>query len=89
MMLAYKSHVLCWINESFAISWSFFARQESSSEASEREENEEEFLERYAETARELQEEAKEEAENGQDEDGHEIELGMQLDHVNSLSFYT
>lgn len=33
-------------------------------------------MERYAKTARELQEEAVEEAENGQDEDGHEIELG-------------
>lgn len=34
-------------------------------------------MQRYAKTARELQEEAIEEAENGQDEDGHEIELGM------------
>lgn len=43
------------------------------------EETEEEFLERHAQTARELQEEAHQEAENGQDEDGHEIELGMYL----------
>nr|PNR26439.1 hypothetical protein PHYPA_031014 [Physcomitrium patens] len=43
----------------------------------EREENVEEYLERYAATARELQDEANEEAENGQDEDGHEIELGV------------
>ena len=40
-------------------------------------ETEDQFLERYAKTARELQEEAVEKAENGQDEDGHKIELGM------------
>ncbi len=50
---------------------------ESANSNDEHEETEEEFLERYAKTARELQEEAIEEAENGQDEDGHEIELGM------------
>jgi hypothetical protein len=49
---------------------------ESANSNDEHEETEEEFLERYAKTARELQEEAIEEAENGQDEDGHEIELG-------------
>lgn len=43
----------------------------------EREGTEEQFLERYAERSRELQDEIEEEAENGQDEDGHEIELGM------------
>jgi hypothetical protein len=53
--------------------------QELESEESETEhaETEDQFLERYAQTARELQEEAVEEAENGQDEDGHELELGM------------
>ncbi len=50
--------------------------EESEESEEEHEETEEEFLERYAKTARELQEEAVEEAENGQDEDGHEIELG-------------
>lgn len=52
--------------------------QELESEESETEhvETEDQFLERYAQTARELQEDAVEEAENGQDEDGHEIELG-------------
>lgn len=43
----------------------------------EREGTEEQFLERYAERSRELQDEIEEEAENGQDEDGHEIELGV------------
>ncbi|KAG0569597.1 hypothetical protein KC19_6G101400 [Ceratodon purpureus] len=41
------------------------------------EETEEEFLERYAQTARDLQAEACEEAEDGQDEDGHELALGV------------
>ncbi len=50
--------------------------EKSEESEEEHEETEEEFLERYAKTARELQEEAVEEAENGQDEDGHEIELG-------------
>jgi hypothetical protein len=45
--------------------------------SSEHEVAEEEFLERCVQTARELREEAKEDAEIGQDEDGHEIELGM------------
>lgn len=45
----------------------------------EHEETEDEFLERYAQTTRELQEEALQDAENGQDEDGHEIELGKQV----------
>lgn len=55
------------------------SEDELESEESETEhvETEDQFLERYAETARELQEEAVEEAENGQDEDGHEIELGV------------
>ncbi|KAJ7567515.1 hypothetical protein O6H91_02G151300 [Diphasiastrum complanatum] len=43
----------------------------------EREETEEEFLERYAQTARELEEEVAEGAEGGQEEDGHELELGV------------
>lgn len=51
--------------------------EKSEESEEEHEETEEEFLERYAKTARELQEEAVEEAENGQDEDGHEIELGV------------
>ncbi|KAG0600495.1 hypothetical protein M758_11G038800 [Ceratodon purpureus] len=53
--------------------------EELESEESETEhaETEDQFLERYAQTARQLQEEAVEEAENGQDEDGHEIELGV------------
>ena len=45
----------------------------------EHEETEDEFLERYAQTIRELKEEAVEDTENGQDEDGHEIELGKQV----------
>lgn len=55
--------------------------QDLESEESETEhvETEDQFLERYAQTARELQEEAVEEAENGQDEDGHKIELGMSV----------
>jgi TRAP-type C4-dicarboxylate transport system substrate-binding protein len=51
--------------------------EKSEESEEEHEETEGEFLERYAKTARELQEEAVEEAENGQDEDGHEIELGV------------
>lgn len=53
--------------------------EELESEESETEhgETEDQFLERYAQTARELQEEAVEEAEDGQDEDGHELELGV------------
>lgn len=52
---------------------------ESEESETEHPETEDRFLERYAETARQLQEEAVEEAENGQDEDGHEIELGMNM----------
>lgn len=54
-------------------------KQETGSDVSDaaHEEMEEEFLERYAQTARDLQAEACEEAENGQDEDGHELALGM------------
>ncbi|CAM6042325.1 unnamed protein product, partial [Sphagnum compactum] len=48
---------------------------ESANSNDEHGETEEEFLERYAKTACELQEEAVKETENGQDEDGHEIEL--------------
>jgi hypothetical protein len=40
-------------------------------------ESDEEFLEQYAKTAHELQKDATEEAKNGQDEDGHEVELGV------------
>ncbi len=60
------------------------AEESGKSEESEEEheETEEEFLERYAKTARELQEEAVEEAENGQDEDGHEIELGTSPSYI-------
>jgi hypothetical protein len=50
---------------------------ESANSNDEHGETEEEFLERYAKTACELQEEAIKETENGQDENGHEIELGM------------
>ncbi|CAM6021603.1 unnamed protein product [Sphagnum balticum] len=50
---------------------------ESANSNDEHGETEEEFLERYAKTACELQEEAIKETENGQDEDGHKIELGM------------
>ena len=59
-------------------------KQESESDVSDaaREETEEEFLERYAQSARDLQAEACEEAENGQDEDGHELALGMSLNSL-------
>ncbi len=63
---------LCWHK-----SGTIWQESETDESDEEHEETEEEFLERYAETARELQEEAIEEAENGQDEDGHEIELGI------------
>ncbi|XP_024375582.1 uncharacterized protein [Physcomitrium patens] len=49
--------------------------------AATQEETEGEFLERQAQTARDLQAEACEEAENGQNEDGHELALGPQLNH--------
>lgn len=45
--------------------------------AATQEETEGEFLERQAQTARDLQAEACEEAENGQNEDGHELALGV------------
>lgn len=56
-------------------------KQDTGSDVSDatHEETEEEFLERYAQTARDLQDEACEEAENGQNEDGHELALGMPL----------
>lgn len=41
------------------------------------EETEDQFLERYAQKAQELEEEAVDEAEGGEEEDGHELEIGV------------
>jgi hypothetical protein len=58
-----------------------YEEEDDSNEASGSEdsddESDEEFLEQYAKTAHELQKDATEEAKNGQDEDGHEVELGV------------
>ena len=61
---------------------------ESEESETEHAETEDQFLERYAETARQLQKEAVEEAENGQDEDGHEIELGINVLSLVSSSIH-